>query len=128
VSKWRGKAAAPAMTRIDIGVVPVGQSGTRVKAFVNEIETEAATWLVRYVPFDIVKRMVSEYPKKISEFIHGLKPGEKKPDPVALAKLADLVKKLEPQGESSQSGKRKHDSNKVSDRTKKARMASLAGA
>lgn len=64
VSKWRGKAAAPAMTRIDIGVVPVGQSGTRVKAFVNEIETEAATWLVRYVPFDIVKRMVSEYPKK----------------------------------------------------------------
>merc|ERR1719326_645488 len=96
------------MTRIDIGVVPVGQSKTKVKTFVNEVETEAATWLVRYVPFDIVKHMVSVYPRKIDEFIKGLKPSEKKPDADAMNKLADVVKKLADKAAS----KRKHASDK----------------
>lgn len=95
VSKWRGKSVCPPMTRIDVGVVPIGNSKTQVKAFVNEIETEAATWLVRYVPFDIVKHMVSVFPIKIDEFTRGLKKGEPKPDAAALEKLALIVKKLE---------------------------------
>merc|ERR1712187_377282 len=94
VSKWRGKAVAPPMLRIDVGVVPVGNSKTKVKTFINEIETEAATWLVRYVPFDVQKRMVSEYPKKFLEMINGLDADEKKPDAEAMRKLTELVGKL----------------------------------
>merc|ERR1712113_317561 len=94
VAKWRGKAAAPPMMRIDVGVVQVGNSKTKVKTFINEVETEAATWLVRYVPFDIQKRMVSEYPKKFHELISGLNPGEKKPDAEAMERLEQIVEDL----------------------------------
>lgn len=120
VSKWRGKHVAPPMTRIDIGVVPVGQSKTKVRTFVNEVETEAATWLVRYVPFDIVKHMVSVYPRKISEFIHGLKPGEKRPDAEAMSKLADVVKKLA--DKAAGAGKRKQVSDTGGSIAKRARL------
>lgn len=102
VARWRGKAVAPPMMRVDVGVVAVGDSKTKVKTFINEIETEAATWLVRYVPFDIQKRMVDEYPIKFYEFINGLKAGEKKPDADAMRKLEELVNKL------TQGNKRKY--------------------
>merc|ERR1712061_521303 len=82
------------MMRLDVGVVAVGDSKTKVKTFINEIETEAATWLVRYVPFDIQTRMISEYPKKFYEFITGLDAGEKKPDVEAMSKLEQLVSSL----------------------------------
>merc|ERR1712232_1549705 len=94
IARWRGKAVAPPMMRIDVGVVQVGNSKTKVKTFINEIETEAATWLVRYVPFDIQKRMVNEYPKKFYELITGLDAGEKKPDAEAMSKLEQLVSAL----------------------------------
>merc|ERR1719273_2444146 len=93
------------MTRIDIGVLPIGSSKTKVTTFVNEIETEAATWLVRYVPFNIVKHMCTVYPKKINELLNGLKPGEKKPDDVAMEKLAAIVEKNKEEGNAT---KRKH--------------------
>merc|ERR1712039_136028 len=96
VARWRGKGLAPPMMRIDVGVVPMAGNEKKVKTFINEIETEAATWLVRYVPFDVQKRMVSEYPKKFLEFINGLDAGEKKPDAEAMQKLTDSVNKLNP--------------------------------
>merc|ERR1712039_337964 len=94
VARWRGKGIKPPMMRIDVGVVPVQGAPSKVKTFINEIETEAATWLVRYVPFDVQKRMVSEYPKKFLEMINGLDADEKKPDAEAMRKLTDLVNKL----------------------------------
>merc|ERR1712060_195933 len=93
--------------RIDIGVLPVGNSKTKVTTFVNEIETGAATWLVRYVPFNIVKHMTKVYPKKINELLNGLKPGEKKPDAAAMEKLAAIVEKNSGEGNAT---KRKHAS------------------
>merc|ERR1712217_607136 len=97
VARWRGKGLAPPMMRIDVGVVPMAGNEKKVKTFINEIETEAATWLVRYVPFDVQKRMVSEYPKKFLKFINGLDAGEKKPDAEAMRKLTELVDKLKPE-------------------------------
>merc|ERR1712113_533706 len=115
VARWRGKAVAPPMMRVDVGVVQVGQSETKVKTFINEIETEAATWLVRYVPFDIQKRMVDEYPKKFYELIKGLKAGEKKPDPEAMSKLEQLVQKLKKHEIDCKAAvKRKSDVQKIS--------------
>merc|ERR1712113_246947 len=107
VARWRGKAVAPPMMRVDVGVVQVGNSKTKVKTFINEIETEAATWLVRYVPFDIQKRMVDEYPIKFYELITGLRTCEKKPDAEAMMKLEQLVQTLKSrEGESKQGSKR----------------------
>lgn len=128
VAKWRGKNVLTDMTRIDIGVIPVGNSGTKVKTFVNEIETAAATWLVRYCTFDIVKHMVKVYPKKINEFVLGLKPGEKKPDAEAMEKLAAIVRKNDEEF-ATQTGKRKRESTTDEATTsKQARRHSLAGA
>jgi len=126
VSKWRGKATAPPMMRIDVGIVPVGKSTTKVKTFVNEIESEAATWLVRYVPFDIVKHMINVYPRKISELLHGLKAGEKKPDAEAMEKLDAVVKKLQDKDVSSGTvNKRKRDTAQeaAANSVKRARMS-----
>jgi hypothetical protein len=130
VAKWRGKTMAPPMTRIDIGVVPVQGSKTKVKTFVNEIESEAATWLVRYVPFDIVKHMVTVYPRKIQEFIHGLKPGEKRPDVEAMQKLEVVVKDLAEKERPNVATKRKRISAQSTERTidKIAKRARASGA
>merc|ERR1712217_367114 len=107
VAKWRGKGLKPPMMRIDVGVVPNAGNEKKVKTFINEIETEAATWLVRYVPFDVQKRMVSEYPKKFLEMINGLDADEKKPDAEAMRKLTDLVDKLNPEAAVGMKTKRK---------------------
>lgn len=117
VAKWRGKNFIPPMTRIDIGVIPVGNSETKVSTFVNEIEMEAATWLVRYVPYNIVQHMCEVYPKKFMELIQGLKPGERKPDVAAMEKLAAIVDKTK---RDSKPGKRKRSS---SDRGTQAKWA-----
>lgn len=106
-AKWRGKSFVAPMTRVDVGCVPVGKSKTKVKCFVNEIEMEAATWLVRYVPYDIVKRMARVYPKKILELINGLGPKERRPDAEAMRKLEALVRRLFPEGDAAATAKRK---------------------
>jgi len=91
---WRGKAHVPAITRIDIGVIPVpgkGVGGSRF--FVNEIEMEACTWLVRYCPFDLVDHMGNVYSKKIQELLDGLDvAGERIKDAGKVAKLRALLK------------------------------------
>jgi len=81
------------MTRIDVAVMPDPSKGKNgLKVFINEMEMEAATWLVRYVPFDIVKRMSEVYPKKILELTEGLKRRKQRaPSDEAMNKLKALV-------------------------------------
>mmetsp|Transcript_13790 Transcript_13790/g.35017 ORF Transcript_13790/g.35017 Transcript_13790/m.35017 type:complete len:436 (-) Transcript_13790:126-1433(-) len=96
-AKWRGSPLKPPMTRFDVGVMPDPKKGPKaLKVFINEIEMEAATWLVRYVPFDIVKCMSEIYPKKILELINGLKrqPKARMPSADAMRKLEALVDRL----------------------------------
>lgn len=92
---WRGKPHVPAITRLDIGIVPVAGKGIGSdKLFVNEIEMEACTWLVRYCPFDLVGRMGNVYIKKIQELLDGLdRKGEKIHDADKIAHLRALLKK-----------------------------------
>mmetsp|Transcript_45299 Transcript_45299/g.96787 ORF Transcript_45299/g.96787 Transcript_45299/m.96787 type:complete len:423 (+) Transcript_45299:84-1352(+) len=96
VAKWRGKAFLPPLTRIDVGVLPDPAKGNKaIKVFVNEIEMEAATWLVRYCPFDLVARMLKVYPRKVLELITRLeKTNEYVPDAEAMEKLRSLVDEL----------------------------------
>mmetsp|Transcript_55799 Transcript_55799/g.155566 ORF Transcript_55799/g.155566 Transcript_55799/m.155566 type:complete len:435 (-) Transcript_55799:95-1399(-) len=93
VAKWRGEKFVPPITRVDVGVIPDPARGPKaIKVFINEIEMEAATWLVRYCPFDLVSRMAQVYPKKILELLTRLgKTGERVPDAEAMQKLRSIV-------------------------------------
>jgi hypothetical protein len=95
-AKWRGKSTMAPMTRIDVAVMPDPNNGpTAFKTFVNEVEMEAATWLVRYIPFDIVKRMSEIYPAKILELVEGCKrKGQRIPSDEAVNKLKALVDQI----------------------------------
>jgi len=85
VAKWRGKAFRPPMTRFDIGVM-----GSTY--FVNEIEMEACTWLVRYCPWDLIGRLGEVYVEKIQELLDGLdRVGEKVPDAATVKKLREVL-------------------------------------
>merc|ERR1711972_336764 len=92
VAKWRGQAFVPPITRIDIGVIPVPGKGVgQSRMFVNEIEMEAATWLVRYCPFDLVQRMGSMYVQKIRDLLAGLDRANEKVPHVATVKKLQAV-------------------------------------
>jgi len=120
LSKWRGKSVKAPMTRIDVGIMPDAKKGKALKAFINEIEMEAATWLVRYVPFDIVKRMSEVYPKKILELIEGLgKSAARVPNATAMQKLKDVVER----GTRPASGPRKRPASDCAGPAKKRRTA-----
>merc|ERR1712039_643291 len=95
-ANWRGQSFKPPMTRIDVAVMPDPSKGKNgLKVFINEMEMEAATWLVRYVPFDIVKRMSDVYPKKILELAEGLKRRKQRaPSDEAVNKLKAVVDKI----------------------------------
>jgi len=95
-AKWRGKSMMPPMTRFDVAVMPDPKKGPNaLKVFINEIEMEAATWLVRYVPFDIVKRMSEIYPAKILELVEGCKrKSQRTPSDEAVTKLRALVDQI----------------------------------
>lgn len=93
VAKWRGEAFVPPLTRIDIGVIPVAGKGVgQSRMFVNEIEMEACTWLVRYCPWDLVERMGKVYAQKISELLAGLgRANEKIPNAATVKQLQAVL-------------------------------------
>merc|ERR1739848_954950 len=50
VVKWRGNSFVPPLCRIDIGIIPDKSRPGGVRTFINEIEQECTTFLVRYCP------------------------------------------------------------------------------
>merc|ERR1712150_33710 len=81
IVKWRGKSFVPPLCRIDIGFMPDKKSPGGVRVFVNEIEQECTTFLVRYCPFNLLDALGPIYVNKTRELLRGrLKSGEKVAD------------------------------------------------
>merc|ERR1712113_310828 len=92
VTKWRGKKFVPMLCRIDIGIIPDKNAKWGVRTFVNEIEQECTTFLVRYCPFNLLDRLGVIYTEKTLELLRGrLNSGEKVADRERVASLCDLL-------------------------------------
>lgn len=120
VAKWRGQSFVPPISRVDIGMVPIeGKPLEKGRLFVNEIEMEAATWLVRYCPFDLVTRMGEVYVTKLRDLLAGLEAaGEKLPNPAVVKKLCKV---LDERAEQSSAGTKRKQSATESLAPKKVR-------
>lgn len=106
-TKWRGKAFTPPLCRIDIGIIPDKTRPGGVRTFVNEIEQECTTFLVRYCPFNLLDLLGEVYVKKTKELLRGrLNSGEKVEN---ASRVAELLGKLDARLEKSDSKKRKHE-------------------
>eukprot|EP00930_Biecheleria_cincta_P033184 TRINITY_DN22982_c0_g1_i1.p1 TRINITY_DN22982_c0_g1~~TRINITY_DN22982_c0_g1_i1.p1 ORF type:complete len:450 (-),score=55.77 TRINITY_DN22982_c0_g1_i1:237-1493(-) len=72
VAKWEGKATAPLMCRIDVGVLPDKSTARGFRVFLNEIECEISTWLPRYCPFNLCDAVAEAAVRKVAELLEGL--------------------------------------------------------
>lgn len=92
VTKWRGQKVFPALCRIDIGIIPDKNAKGGVRTFVNEIEQECTTFLVRYCPFNLLDRLGVIYTETSLELLRGrLASGEKVADREKVEKLLDVL-------------------------------------
>jgi len=90
IVKWRGKSFVPCLCRIDIGVIPDKSKPYGVRTFVNEIEQECTTFLVRYCNFNLLDRLGVIYTEKTLELLRGrLRSGEKIADKPKIQALCD---------------------------------------
>merc|ERR1719272_1423601 len=75
VTKFNGKATAPPLVRIDVGLMPDPKNPKKMMYFLNELEKEGTNQLTRYVgtfpgnKFNLVDRMAEVYVKKAKEFL-----------------------------------------------------------
>jgi len=99
--KWCGKSFIPPITRIDVGVVPLGKTPSepwtgktgKFKLFINEIEWDQCTLLARYCPFDLRTRYSEVIVQKTHELLTGLlKAGRKLPDAPKVKMVLDELK------------------------------------
>lgn len=72
VARWEGKATAPLMCRVDIGVLPDKSAAKGFRVFLNEIECEISTWLPRYCPFNLCDAAAEAAVRKVAELLEGL--------------------------------------------------------
>jgi hypothetical protein len=122
ITKWRGKPFVPPLCRIDIGIIPDRSCPGGVKTFVNEIEQECTTFLVRYCPFNLLEHMGHVYVEKAAELMRGrVNAGEKMANAGRVKELLDVLdERLAKKGASSV--KRKRDAEVVKP-AKKSRKA-----
>jgi len=108
VVKWRGKSFVPPFTRIDIGMIPDKKCAGGVRVFVNEIEQEPCTWLVRYCPFNLLDLMGEVYVRKAKELLERrIAAGEKMQDKARVMELLGTLGERLPKQVSSGPLKRK---------------------
>merc|ERR1712217_486196 len=82
----------PPLCRIDIGIIPDKKCKGGVRTFVNEIEQECTTFLVRYCPFNLLDRLGVIYTEKTVELLRGrLNSGEKVADRHRVEELLDVL-------------------------------------
>merc|ERR1712050_323439 len=92
VVKWRGKSFVPPLCRIDIGIIPDKKCPGGVRTFVNEIEQECTTFLVRYCPFNLLDHLGVIYVNKARELLRGrLASGEKVADRNRVQELLTIL-------------------------------------
>eukprot|EP00929_Paragymnodinium_shiwhaense_P035614 TRINITY_DN191_c0_g2_i1.p1 TRINITY_DN191_c0_g2~~TRINITY_DN191_c0_g2_i1.p1 ORF type:complete len:416 (-),score=134.48 TRINITY_DN191_c0_g2_i1:327-1574(-) len=129
---WDGKPFVPPITRVDVGVIPLGKtppepwtgkSGS-FKVFINEIEWDQCTLLARYCPFDLRTRYSEVLVKKTHELLTRLlRAGKKVPDAKEVQKSLDVL--AERLGGSASGGAKKRAAPESTSeaRPKKARKA-----
>jgi len=107
VTEWRGKPFVPPLCRIDIGIIPDKTRPGGVRTFVNEIEQECTTFLVRYCPFNLLDLLGVTYVKKTAELLRGRLNNKEK---MANAdRVKELLGKLEERLEKKETRKRKRE-------------------
>jgi len=111
VVKWRGKAFVPPLCRIDIGIIPDKSKPGGVRTFVNEIEQECTTFLVRYCPFNLLELLGRVYVQKSNELLRRrLNAGEKLANASRVKELLDLLdERLAKTGANGTKRKRDHE-------------------
>merc|ERR1712137_762365 len=122
IVKWRGKSFVPCLCRIDIGVVPDKSKPYGVRTFVNEIEQECTTYLVRYCPFNLLEHMGAVYVKKAHELLsRSLEAGDKITNAVRVKELLEVLGERLGQ-QNSKTTKRKRGDEVDNGKGKKARV------
>jgi hypothetical protein len=107
VTKWRGKPFVPPLCRVDIGMIPDKKCKGGVRTFVNEIEQECTTFLVRYCPFNLLNLLGTVYVRKARELLHGrCNTGEKVANK---DRVKELLDKLDERLKKDETKKRKRE-------------------